>query len=270
MRTVDPGRTRREHAFGGDSWRALVFSRKGGFLQRASACLFLVLYACTSSPPDPEDISQTEQDIRPAVICNGPVGTATTDATASFCSPSDPCCCVSTILLDLAGDAFDLTDWRHGVKFELRPGRGSIVSWTKPGFDDAWLVMDRNGNSRIDDGSELFGTFMQQLREAGKPRNGFAALAMLDQNHVGVVDIRDPGFYDLRFWQDRNHDRLSDPDELLPLLTYGVAGISTTYAEPARSDANGNRFQYSVLEKPSTRTRPPTTVRAPVPWGAST
>src|SRR5437764_13873557 len=33
-----------------------------------------------------------------------------------------PCCCASPILLDIAGDGFQLTSWEDGVKVATRPG----------------------------------------------------------------------------------------------------------------------------------------------------
>jgi hypothetical protein len=51
--------------------------------------------------------------------------------------------------------------------------------------------MDRNGNNRLDDGSELFGDF----RGAA---DGFEDLASLDQNRDGRVDAGDADFANLR------------------------------------------------------------------------
>jgi hypothetical protein len=87
------------------------------------------------------------------------------------------CCCpVSPIVVDVLGNGFDLTNAFNGVNFDI-DADGSVehLSWTD-GADDAWLALDRNGNGRIDDGTELFGNFTPQP-EMGGAKQGFIALA---------------------------------------------------------------------------------------------
>src|SRR4051812_16379827 len=65
---------------------------------------------------------------------------------------------VSVFVVDMAGDGRRLTSARDGVLFDLdRKGTPTRVGWTAPGSDDAFLVLDVNGNGRIDDGSEMLG-----------------------------------------------------------------------------------------------------------------
>lgn len=103
----------------------------------------------------------------------------------------------------------------------------------------SWLVLDRDGNGTIDDGTELFGETTPMVD--GKPAaNGFAALAALDDNGDGVVDGRDPQFAALRLWRDSNGDRQSQPAELSTLAQAEITSLPLTYAVDPICDDRGN------------------------------
>lgn len=159
-------------------------------------------------------------------------------------------CHYSPILVDVRGDGFNLTDATHGVTFDLdRDGGAERLAWTAAGSDDAWLVLDRNGNGMVDDGAELFGNFTPQSPPAGTPRNGFSALAEYDEpenggDADGQINSGDAVFPGLRLWQDADHDGVSDPGELSALPASGVARILLDYRESRRADAYGNVFRY--------------------------
>jgi hypothetical protein len=151
-------------------------------------------------------------------------------------------------LIDVAGDGFRLTSWADGVEFAPSPGfHPSARAWTEPGSDDAWLVLDRDGNGVISDGSEMFGNATPQPQPAdGTLRNGFLALAQYDDDRNGTIDETDAVFAELRLWQDADHDGLSQPWELHALPYLGVAGISLVYVEAREVDQHGNSFRYKA------------------------
>jgi hypothetical protein len=164
-----------------------------------------------------------------------------------------PCCCNTPVVLDLAGDGVEFTSPRDGVSFELASGKIGPWSWTEAGSDDAWLVRDMTENGVVDNGFEMFSDSMPQPRPlAGGERNGFAALAQFDHNRDGSVNADDPVWEELKLWQDRNQDGISQPEELQHPADFGIEGLSVRYAKIREPDGKGNVLRYSaaVQSKP--------------------
>lgn len=186
-------------------------------------------------------------------------------ATAQLCcDPGDEFACTSgggiynsllckcrnmtPIIVSLSKNDVRLTSVGEGVRFDLdADGLLDSVAWTAPGSEDGFLVLDRNHNGKIDDGTELFGDAAPQPRSQNP--NGFLALAEYDKraaggNEDGVISKLDAVFRELRIWVDRNHNGVAEPEELISLDAAGIMDISLEYRIESRVDRFGNRFRY--------------------------
>ncbi|AOZ49513.1 hypothetical protein [Chromobacterium vaccinii] len=113
------------------------------------------------------------------------------------------------LMVNLGGAAGSLDG--ASVSFDLQ-NNGQMVNlpFSSQG---GWLALDKNGDGKINDGSELFGP------QSG---NGFADLAKLDSNHDGVIDESDPAFAQLKIWAGRGSD---GKDQLSSLKDAGIGAI---------------------------------------------
>jgi hypothetical protein len=158
-------------------------------------------------------------------------------------------------VVDIDGDGFTLTDKAGGISFDINAdGQLDQIAWTASGADDAWLVLDRNGNGRVDNGSELFGNAAPQTPSA-EP-NGFLALAEYDKpatggNSDGWIGPLDAIYSSLKLWQDTNHNGVSESSELHSLAELGVRRLDLDYRTSRRTDEFGNRFRFRAKVKDS-------------------
>jgi hypothetical protein len=164
------------------------------------------------------------------------------------------CQCVTDptpIIIDLENDDLHLTSAANGVMFDIKAtGQPMKLGWTRAGSDDAFLVLDRNHNGTIDDGTELFGNYTPQpeVKKKGE-KNGFRALAVFDEpaqagNGDGQITAADAIYSSLRLWKDLNHDGISQPNELETLEAEGLRAISLHYVRSRQTDQYGNQYRY--------------------------
>lgn len=113
------------------------------------------------------------------------------------------------LVINLDSSVAAVSDMRFMFDIDA-DGKEEEISSLKEG--SGYLALDRNGDGRINDGSELFGT---------KSQNGFADLAKYDEDGNGWIDEADSIFRDLRVWTKDNDGK----DVLLDLKSADVGAI---------------------------------------------
>jgi Ca2+-binding RTX toxin-like protein len=144
------------------------------------------------------------------------------------------------LTFDLDGDGIETValSTTNPILFDINgDGVKTATGWVSP--HDGFLVLDRNGNGNIDNGTELFGD-ATPLAAGGKAADGFAALALEDTNLDGKVDSADTRFASLRIWRDLNSDGISQTGELFTLTSLGIASINVTKTSNNTLLPNGN------------------------------
>lgn len=102
---------------------------------------------------------------------------------------------IDPLMIDLDGNGLDLSNTAY---FD-HDGDGILnrTNWVSTG--DGFLVFDKNGNGKIDNGSELFGD--NYIKQNGKTAiDGFDALTDLDSNHDGLFNHNDTHFDQVNVW----------------------------------------------------------------------
>jgi hypothetical protein len=156
----------------------------------------------------------------------------------------------SPIIVDVGRDGIDLGAAGVGVYFDVdNNGRLNHVQWVKPGGDEAFLALDRDGNGVVDNGSELFGVGTPMLLEGTNAPNGFVGLAQYDSavlggNDDGYITSDDAIWSQLRLWRDINADGVSTPEEMFTPESLGITSFETIPRFAKRYDPAGNVMPY--------------------------
>jgi hypothetical protein len=126
------------------------------------------------------------------------------------------------LMLSFTGKACELT--KDCIQFDLNAD-GVLEEIPGLGKGTGFLVFDRNGNGKADDGSELFGV---------ASGNGFADLAKLDADRNGWIDESDPAYQQLAVWSGEGFSSL---------VQRGVGALSTaTVHAPFSLKTNTNEL----------------------------
>ncbi len=142
------------------------------------------------------------------------------------------------LIFDLDGDGLETLSTDNGVYFDHDAnGFAEQTGWV--GADDGLIVMDRDNDGVIEDGTELFGD--QTILKTGKTASdGFEALAEWDDNKDGKIDANDAIWSKLKIWQDADGDGYSSSSELFTLDEAGITAINLGSVTTNTSDGNGN------------------------------
>jgi len=143
----------------------------------------------------------------------------------------------SPIVLDLNGDGISTLNVQNGTKFDLSADGSPVqTGWVAP--SDGLLVLDRNQDGVINDGSELFGS-STTLQNGSKAVDGYQALSELDSNKDGVINSQDTSFSKLRVWIDSDSDGKTGNYELKSLTDLNITQLNLA-AQITRESNQGN------------------------------
>jgi hypothetical protein len=117
------------------------------------------------------------------------------------------------LVLNFGGTAAQLTNQRF--KFDLNSdGQTENINFVAGG--SGFLAFDSNGDGKINNGSELFGT---------RSGDGFADLSKLDSDHNGWIDENDAAYNKLRVWTKDS----AGQDHLATLQEANVGALSLSH-----------------------------------------
>jgi hypothetical protein len=150
-------------------------------------------YSDQSFPPYPMHVAAIYRpmECEEWIVCEGAPGEIIYVAPATRrCDP---------LMLDLDGNGIRTLGFDADIHFD-HDGDGfkELTGWV--GLGDGMLMLDKNGNGRLDDATELFGDFMV-LTDGMRTSNGFQALTFYDVNSDGKIDAHDPIWSQLKIWQ---------------------------------------------------------------------
>ncbi|MFT0531566.1 hypothetical protein ACMHYJ_01850 [Castellaniella hirudinis] len=135
------------------------------------------------------------------------------------------------LVINFDGTAAELS----GKKFDFdidADGTAEKISFV--GSASGFLALDRNGNGKVDDGAELFGT---------RSGNGFADLAAYDDDGNGWIDENDAIFAQLRIWTKD----AGGGDSLSTLAERGVGALYLGSASTPFDLKDGQNTQHGQI-----------------------
>lgn len=154
------------------------------------------------------------------------------------------------LILDLDGNgistfALDGGNFAKNAFFDFDgDGVSHATGWTTDGI----LVRDVNGDGIINNGTEVFGD--STLKQDGtKAKHGFDALSDFDSNADSKIDKLDALFDELKVWQDKNKDGISQIDELHTLTDLNIDSLDLNHNNANQNLQGGRLTQLSSYTK---------------------
>ena len=135
------------------------------------------------------------------------------------------------LVINFDGNAAQLTSQRF--KFDLNSdGKTEDINFVAGGR--GFLALDRNGDGKINNGSELFGA---------KTGDGFSELSTLDSDQNGWIDENDAAYEQLRIWTKDS----AGNDKLSTLKQANVGAISLARVETSFDLKSSNNTQQGQI-----------------------
>ena len=131
---------------------------------------------------------------------------------------------IDPLVINLSGNIASVSDQK--VMFDL-DADGELDSISRLNPDSGYLALDINGDGKINDGSELFGT---------KSGDGFADLAKYDSDGNGWIDEADPIFSKLKIF-------VTDEDGHETLYRLKDKGVGAICLQRVNTDFSLNSLQ---------------------------
>lgn len=143
------------------------------------------------------------------------------------------------LAIDLDGEGIETIDINKSqIYFDVdNDGFREQTGWISK--NEAILAIDKNGNGKIDNQSEMFGS---------TDSTGFEDLRSIDSNGDGIINSQDADFNKIRLWQDLNENGVTEEGELKTLTEAGIQSIYTNAYTINATDNNNIITEKSTIQ----------------------
>ncbi len=150
------------------------------------------------------------------------------------------------VVLDLDGDGIELIGKADSRAYYDVKGDGykHNIGWV--GADDGFLAIDTDGDGVISAANELsFALWTTDPNDTDVQ----ALKSVFDTNNNGMIDAGDAQFGQLRIWQDKNGDGVTDQGELKTLAQAGIASLSLDVAQTHYASGGNLLSGFTTYQK---------------------